>query len=188
MSYLFRSGTLQLSSSDVEVKVVEVKVVHLIGNDLQHLGYLENLLGSAFPSLLARTQFLYTVPSVPAQNGSLCPHFSFLLGSPRSSLELQCCTPDSDGNILSEPAVRQCCKSPLIICALLPAEGRKLQGEQSGKLQWEQSGRTYLCGTNDQCTAQTQGWKPLLIWPTPTVLHSFLLLLRRLRCRWRFCA
>ena len=76
MSYLFRSGTLQLSSSDVEVKVVEVKVVHLIGNDLQHLGYLENLLGSAFPSLLARTQFLYTVPSVPAQNGSLCPHFS----------------------------------------------------------------------------------------------------------------
>jgi hypothetical protein len=46
MSYLFRSGTLQLSSRDVEVKAV-----HLIGNDLEHLGYLENLLGSAFPSL-----------------------------------------------------------------------------------------------------------------------------------------
>ena len=120
-----------------------------------------------------------------------------MLSSPRCSLELQCCTPDSDGNILGELAVLQYCKCPLIICALLPAEdGRKLQGEQSGKLQGEQSGklqggqsgRTYLCGTNDQCIAQTQGWKPLLIWPTPTVLHSFVLLLRRLRSREKFCA
>ena len=41
---------------------------------------------------------------------------------------------------------------------------------------------------SDQCIAQTQGWKPLLIWPTPTVLHSFVLLLRRLRSRQKFCA